>query len=369
MIALTIAGVLALFVLCNVAAVITLIRLHPRRRWIVIALVIAGNIMWVFFPILNARTDFSRLMRAVFGPPWFAWLCFVLVYSAFAALTWIVARRHVRIASRVFLWTTLAGLVAGVYGALVPLRVERVSITMHDLPADLDGFQIAELADLHVGLFTRPSRLQTIFSTAARLHPDVIVLAGDLIDDDPFFTPKLLDGVRSVPPDMPVVAVLGNHEMYGAPAEAIARLRASRVRLLLNEGMAIGDLWLAGISDYAARLPELRPNMAAALAGRGARVAVVIAHQPKAFDDARRLHVPFTICAHTHGGQFGFRPLRWSLAGLFLPYHMGWYERDGSQLYVNTGTGYWLLPFRLGVTPEITLFELRAPAGTPRTGP
>jgi len=25
-------------------------------------------------------------------------------------------------------------------------------------------------------------------------------------------------------------------------------------------------------------------------------------------------------------------------------------ERDGAQLYVNTGTGYWLLPFRLGVT-------------------
>ena len=60
-----------------------------------------------------------------------------------------------------------------------------------------------------------------------------------------------------------------------------------------------------------------------------------------------------------HGGQCGFRPLHWSLAGLFLPYHMGLYERGGAQLYVNTGTGYWLLPWRLGMTPEITLIELR----------
>ncbi len=214
----------------------------------------------------------------------------------------------------------------------------------------------------------------------------MIVLAGDSIDDDPYFESKLLDGVGIVPHDMPVVAVLGNHEMYGDPHEAIAKLRASRVHLLLNEGMAIGQaphprsadplpasgardslrrrpgeglVWLAGISDYAARLAELRPNMEAAIAGRGARFPVVIAHQPKAFDDARRLHLPLTICAHTHGGQLGFRPLRWSLAGLFLPYHMGLYERDGSQLYVNTGTGYWLLPFRLGITPEITLIELR----------
>jgi predicted MPP superfamily phosphohydrolase len=69
--------------------------------------------------------------------------------------------------------------------------------------------------------------------------------------------------------------------------------------------------------------------------------------------------LPLTLCAHTHGGQFGFRALRWSLAGLFLPYHMGLYRRGASRLYVNTGTGYWLLPWRIGVTPEITLVELR----------
>ena len=352
-------AVLAVFLLCNIVAVRALVRLHPRRKRIVIALAILCNLMWLFLPILNARTDFSRLVRAVLGPPWFAWLAFVFVYTMFIGLAWVVGRRHLRAISRAFLWTTLVALVAGVYGALVPLRVERVAVTLRDLPPELDGFQIVELADLHVGLFTRPSRLDKIFFTAARLHPDVIVLAGDLIDDDPHFTPKLLTATRTVPPSIPILAVLGNHEMYGAPREAIDRLKGSRVRLLLNEGNALGKLWIAGISDYAAQLPALRPNMDAALAARGQGFPIVIAHQPKAFDDARRLRVPLTICAHTHGGQLGFRPLRWSLAGVFLPFHMGLYERDGSQLYVNTGTGYWLLPWRLGVTPEITLIELR----------
>ena len=48
------------------------------------------------------------------------------------------------------------------------------------------------------------------------------------------------------------------------------------------------------------------------------------------------------------------------LAGVFLPYHMGLYRRGASQAYVNTGTGYWLLPWRLGLAPEITLIELRS---------
>jgi predicted MPP superfamily phosphohydrolase len=75
--------------------------------------------------------------------------------------------------------------------------------------------------------------------------------------------------------------------------------------------------------------------------------------------EARRLRVPLALSAHTHGGQCGFRPLRLSVAGLFLRYHMGLYNVAPTQLYINTGTGYWLFPFRLGMTPEITLIELR----------
>ena len=354
-----IAAVLALFLAFNIITVLALVRLHPRRRAMVIALAVVGNVMWVFFPLLNARTDFSRLVRAIFGPPWFAWLCFVIVYSLLIAVVGLVARRHLRLASRIFLWTTLVALIAGIYAALVPLRVERVPIALTGLPAALDGFRIVEIADLHTGLFTRPSRLRTIFAAADALHPDVVILAGDLIDDDPFYISKLLAATGSLSPSTPLIAVLGNHEMYGQPLEVIEKLHGTRVQLLVNQGTAFKGLWLAGISDYAARTPELRPDLGRALALGGSNFPVVIAHQPKAFDDAIRLKMPLTICAHTHGGQCGFRPLGLSLAGLFVPYHMGLYRRGGSQLYVNTGTGYWLLPWRLGITSEITLIELR----------
>jgi predicted MPP superfamily phosphohydrolase len=185
----------------------------------------------------------------------------------------------------------------------------------------------------------------------------VIVLAGDLVDDDPYFTAKLLASLPSV---VPVVAVLGNHEMYGDPREMIARLGESRVMLLVNDATVMHGICFAGISDYAARIDALKPNMAVALAKCTAgTVPIVISHQPRAFPEAEQRRVALTLCAHTHGGQCGFRPLHWSLAGLFLPYHMGLYRRGESQLYVNTGAGYWLLPWRLGITPEITLIELR----------
>ena len=359
---------IAIFAVFNVIALRHLWTVHPRRRaWIVIVAVI-GNLMWLFLPLLNVRTDFSRLVRATLGPPWFAWLCFVLfdsIFIAVVAVAWwpFVSRKtfreFARWPSRLFLAVIALGSIIGFYQAIVPLRIELVPIAIRDLPPDLERYRIALLADLHVGLFTRPSRLQQIFTMTSSLQPNVAIILGDLIDDDPHYVPKLLDGTRALDPSIPLIAVLGNHEMYGAPDDVIGKLKGSRIRLLVNEGAAFNHAWIAGISDYAAREAKLRPDMARALASRPPdSLPIVISHQPKSFDEARSRHIPLTLVAHTHGGQCGFRPLHWSLAGLFLPYHMGLYQRGDSQLYVNTGTGFWLLPFRLGMTPEITLVEL-----------
>jgi predicted MPP superfamily phosphohydrolase len=292
--------------------------------------------MWPFFPLLRTLTGFTRIVRAVFGPMWFAWTSFAILYTALlivVTLAWLPFRRRfrffefVRWPSRVFLALTVIGSIAGCYQALVPLRVERVPVTIAGLRA---------------------------------LDPDVVVIAGDLIDDDPHFVPKLLAGTRALDPRTPLLAVLGNHEMYGDPRRVIAGLRNSRIRLLVNEGVRVGPIWFGGISDYAWQSPGLQPNIDQAFAHRGpSDLRVLLAHQPRSFPQAISRNVPLTLVAHTHGGQCGIRPLGWSLAGVFLPYHMGLYRRGASQLYVNTGTGYWLVPFRLGMTPEITLIELR----------
>jgi predicted MPP superfamily phosphohydrolase len=360
---------LIIFAPFNFIAIRQLLRTHPRRKAVVIALAIAGNLMWPFLLLLRQSTPFMRVTRATLGPLWFGWQSFAIVYTAITLLlflAWLTVRRRMTFArfarwpSRVILSLAVVGTVAGFYHALVPLRVERVPIFINNLPAAAEGTRLALMSDLHVGLFTRPSRLTKIFRTARELSPDAVLLAGDLIDDDPFFVPKLLAGTPALDPSIPILAVLGNHEMYGAPDAVVARMRGSRIRLLVNEGHAVNSVWIAGVSDYAASAPAFKPSIDHALRNAPASsIPVLLSHQPKAFDDAQRRSLPLTLAGHTHGGQLGFRPLRWSLAGVFLDEHMGLYRKGASQLYINTGTGYWLLPFRLGMTPEITLIELR----------
>ncbi len=349
-------GILAAF---DIVAIVTLVRLHQRRKRAILPVAIFCNLMWPFFPLLRALTPFSRATRAILGPPWFAWMCFSIVYATLMTLIVWTPRTFRQRTSRVLLTIAFVAGVWGFYDAIVPLRTDVVPVYLDGLPQSAEGMRIVELADLHVGLFTRPSRLQRFFETANTLRPDLVILAGDLVDDDPYFVPKLLHGVSFLDPHTPILAVLGNHEMYGDPYRFIGDMRGSRVRLLVNEGAAMRGVWIAGLSDFAAQRRELRPDMSRALAGRpAASLPIVVAHQPKAFDEARARAIPLTIVAHTHGGQLGIRPLHWSLAGVFLPYDMGLFRRGASQLYVNTGTGFWLIPFRLGMTGEITVIEL-----------
>src|SRR5687767_8637810 len=213
---------LAIFVPFNWIAYRQLVRIHPRRRRWIMAAIVAGNLMWPFFLLLRSFTPFARVTRAILGPIWFAWTSFAIVYAGvvfLVLLAWIAFRRRrafaefARWPSRVFLSIVVVGGVIGFYQAVVPLRVEHVPVRIANLPPSLHGMRLALLGDLHVGLFTRPSRLDQIFTTTAALKPDAVLIAGDMIDDDPYFVPKLLTGTRTLPAGIPIVGVLGNHEI------------------------------------------------------------------------------------------------------------------------------------------------------------
>jgi len=374
---LIVAAVLASFAALNAATWFGLRALHPRKRNLIAVIVVICNLFWIGVAFIRSgrTTTLMRFARSILGPPWFIWLMFVILYASFLlllVLLWALRGKKRpfsefgRKPSTIFLSVLGIAFVAGFFQALVPLRVETVQVTLHGLPRALEGTRIAQISDLHVGMFTRPARLRQISAEINVARPDLLVITGDMIDDDPFYVPKLMQGLSEIDARTRILAVLGNHEMYGAPFEVIRQFRGKRAELLVNRGVEVkrngGSIWMAGLSDSAADRADarLRPDLGAAMEGRPASaIPILISHQPTAFDSAQALGIPLTICGHTHGGQFGFRPLRWTLAGVFLPYHIGLYRSGTSQLYVNTGTGYWVVPFRLGLSPEITILVLR----------
>lgn len=371
--------VVAVLVGCAVTTSVVLWKTHRSRagRVTVATATIAGNLFWLAVPLIIAdrTTMVASVLRSVTAPPFFTWYSASILFTALLLLLLAIKvtflRRHsffdfVRIPSLLF-WTagTLVFTI-GVFQALIPLEIKRVEIEIESLDPRLRGTKIALLSDIHAGLFTRRSRLHRIGSELAALEPHLVLAAGDLIDDEPRFTEKLLSTFEPVPVPIPVLAVLGNHEMYGDPHEFIRRMAGSRVRLLVNEGFPFerdgATLWIAGLSDYAAdRDGELAPNIAAAVSKRPAGATTILfAHQPRAFRVAPEAGAELTLAGHTHGGQLAVPGTDITLAGAFLPCDTGiCTDSEGRRLYVTTGAGYWVVPSRFGVPPEIVLITLR----------
>lgn len=77
--------------------------------------------------------------------------------------------------------------------------------------------------------------------------------------------------------------------------------------------------------------------------------------------------VDLTLSGHTHHGQLAVPRLGWSMASVFLDLSMGMYRSGDAILYINPGTNFWGIPFRVGALPEVTVVTLRRSESGPAT--
>lgn len=248
------------------------------------------------------------------------------------------------------------------YGRSV--RVKRVSVPLSRLPAALDGTTIVQLSDVHIGPTLGRRFLERIVRSTNALHPDVIVITGDLVDGSVARLGPEVAALAELKARYGVYFVTGNHEYYSGAEAWCSHLGTLGIKVLRNERVTIGtgaqSFDLAGIDDYSAHHfgGGHGANLGRALEGRDAsRELVLLAHQPRAIVEAERAGVGLQISGHTHGGQIW--PFNY-LVRLQQPVTSGLVRFGQSLIYVSNGTGYWGPPMRLGSPAEITLLVLAA---------
>jgi len=318
----------------------------------------------------------SRLFaKAVVRPAmWvaFVWMGMGFLFVAFfgiadlgrlaAALVRRISGTPLDPAKRVFLARTVAagvgGVVAGlsavgIRSALGEVQVKELDIFLRGLPAELAGFKLVQISDVHVGPLLRKDWVAQVVDRIARLSPDAVAITGDLVDGRVHEIAEHVAPLSRLRPPRGMYFTTGNHEYYSGVEEWYAHLPSLGVRPLRNERVELAPgLDLAGIED-----PTGAPDLPRALAGRDpSRALVLLAHQPRQFMEASRHGVSLTLSGHTHGGQIW--PFSW-LVALAQPYLAGLHRRGESQLYVSRGTGFWGPPMRVFAPAEITLLRLQ----------
>ena len=269
-------------------------------------------------------------------------------------------------------FTLMALLLAAGYVGAGWLVVRKVNATVPGLSDAWEGTRIAQISDLHVGPQTSRRFLARIADTMAALTPDLIAITGDLVDDQAEDVAHFAAAVESLHAPLGVYLIPGNHDVYAGWTEVNRRLRAALpgATVLVNDARILqrdgAQLAIVGTGDPAGRrtgnvAPDVERTLESVPLGTP---TIALAHNPALWPALAERGVALTLSGHTHWGQFALPRWGWSLASPFLDRAMGAYAEGGSLLYINPGTGYWGLPFRIGAHPEITLITLHrgAPA-------
>jgi len=259
----------------------------------------------------------------------------------------------------------LAGLALVGYAGTRRLVVRRLDVDFADLPPGLDGMRIAQISDLHVGPHTSRRHLARIADAVRVAEPDLVAITGDQVDDYARDVEPFAAAFHGLSAPLGVFAIPGNHDVYAGWSAVQQGLEAMGITVLVNRALPLehngARFWVAGTGDPAGRRGSaVAPDVDRTLAGVPPDgFTLALAHNPALWPALAERGVELTLSGHTHYGQLAIPRLGWSLASPFLELAMGAHRRGGSRLYINPGTNYWGIPFRIGTRPEVTVLTLR----------
>lgn len=276
-----------------------------------------------------------------------------------------------RSARRKILWLLLCGVLAALFfhWENTALEVTHQEAVLDRLPGGFDGCRLVVLGDLHTTVFGEGNG--KLLDTVREQAPDMILLAGDLVDS---FRSVPAGYVETVAAGLAAIAptyyVTGNHEWVNGWGPALKRLLAEwGVTVLDNRFVELergGETAvLAGIDDPNGYADQKTPEELAAEIrdGCGDTFWMLLAHRNDRFaEQYSRLGADLVISGHGHGGLVRL-PFTDGLIStdrtLFPSYTAGIYEENGSVLFVTRGLGNSGKTFRLFNRPEVAVLTLR----------
>ena len=261
-------------------------------------------------------------------------------------------------------------------------KVIRQTLFFPDLPDAFDGFKFTQISDIHSGSFDDENKIRYAIDLINEQESDLLLFTGDIVNakaDEMHPWIDIFKGIKKH--EYGKYSVLGNHD-YGAYLDwksekakaenfvAIKDLhREIDFKLMLNENVKIkkgkDEIALIGVENWGKHFGEFGDIDKASENVTATDFKILMSHDPSHWEYIVKQHpknIQLTLSGHTHGMQFGIEIpgyFKWSLAKYIYKQWAGLYEEFGRYVYVNRGFGFHAYPGRVGIMPEITVFELK----------
>jgi len=277
---------------------------------------------------------------------------FFLPHPAFLTENYVQIKKYLFIAV-----TGIAGIVvlAGHINALTP-RVKRIDIRIDKKAGQMKTLHIAAASDIHMGTLVGPRRTAKLVKMLNERNADIILLAGDIVDEDlaPVISNDLGESLIKLKAPLGVFAITGNHEYIGGAEAAVKYLTDHGIRMIRDTAVKINEsFYLAGRNDRDSKRfsAKERKTLDEVLEGVDLTFPIIMMdHQPFNLQQVADAGVDFQLSGHTHHGQLW--PFNYITTAIY-EISWGYKQKGNAHFYVSSGYGGWGPPVRTGNRPEI----------------
>lgn len=304
-------------------------------------------------PFLGMSMDSLWFLKMI-GSYWM----FVFQYGLLICLTVnlimvVPIFRHIKIVGSIAVVGMIVLFTLGTYFAYTPTTRE---ITL-EIDKKGEPMRIVMASDFHIGLLAGKGHLERFVKLSNEAKPDIVLLSGDIIDDDPkwYIKDNMHEVMLQLETKYGVYGALGNHEYYGNEIDLfVEEMEKSNVQILMDETIAINNqFYLTGQEDLT---NENRKPIAQLKPADETKPWIVMNHTPVELTEQAKEKVDLILSGHTHRGQIW--PNNYITEWLYeIDYGHG--IIDGMNVIVSSGFGFWGPPTRIGSQAEIWIIDLR----------
>ena len=226
-----------------------------------------------------------------------------------------------------------------------------------------EPLNIVMVSDIHLGNIIRNKRLKTMVEEINSLNPDIVIIAGDIIDSDitPFLNHNMASEFSKLKAKYGTFATLGNHDILTKSEDEIVRiLKKNSITVLRDEATLINNsFYIIGRDDITvsrftnkprASLENLTKNL------DKSKPLIVVDHNPKYLNESLDANIDLQLSGHTHKGQIAPGNI---VTNKLFEVHYGYLKKDNLNVVVSSGYGTWGPPVRLGSKSEIVQINLQ----------
>ena len=252
----------------------------------------------------------------------------------------------------------------GRYVGIKGLIVKETAIIDSNIPKDFYGFKIVHISDIHYKVTTTKDDLKKIVSEINLLKPDIVLLSGDLFDNNIKYSKQdykdLKKILKNIDYNIGKYTIKGEDDLNNKYWENIMKESNfidlnDRYEFIYNDGL--DPILLIGISS---KYKKNNIKNVINSIDKKSKYSILLVHEADIINSIDYKNFNLILAGHTHGGQIKLPFIGGIIKDKYAKiYTDEYYEIENTKMFISSGIGTTKYKFRFLNKPSINFYRLR----------